>query len=529
MKQGSLEEQVKRLSEENAGLKSENTTLLSDYKRSRQKEEELQQVADKLTFENAYLRRQLFGRKSEKFIPQDPNQLKLDFYGLPQLPEEKALEQELNKEQEKEVITYERRKKAEDKKQPVRQQLPEHLPRLENVIEPKNLPSDAVRMGEEVSETLHIKPLEFYVLRTIRPKYALPENQDGSTTIIIAEMPSMPIPKSNAGASVLAHLLVGKYMDHLPFYRQIEIFKRNGLHLAASTINGWFAQSIDLLTPLYEELKRQVLSQDYIQVDESTIPVKDKENKGATIKGYHWIVRDPLNKQLFFHYDKGSRSQRTVIKLLRPFMGTIQSDGYGAYKVFENKQGLLLLGCWAHARRKFESALDNDKQLATYALLEIQKLYAIERRIQEEGLSFDQAKELRSEEAYPILVSFEKWLYGQKGKLLPMSLIGKAVDYTYDIFPRLARYVIDGRYKIDNNLAENGVRPLALGRKNFLFCGNHEAAERASIIYSLMGTCKLNDINPQEWLTDILERLPDHSCLRLGELLPGKWSKPSSQ
>jgi len=313
-------------------------------------------------------------------------------------------------------------------------------------------------------------------------------------------------------------------MDHLPFYRQIEIFKRGGIHLAASTINGWFSSAVDLLQMLYEELRQQVLASRYIQIDETSIPVVDKDKPEATKKGYHWIVRSPQENKLFFHYDQGSRAQRVAIDILRDYKGAVQSDGYGAYNIYENKQDVLLLGCWAHARRKFEQALQNDPARAAYALEQIQQLYLLEREAENANLTPEQTSELRKQKAYPILTAFEKWLDTTYPQVLPKSQMGQAIAYTYNIYPRLVRYVLDGRYKIDNNGAENGIRPLALGRKNYLFCGNHQAARHTAIIYSLVGTCKLNNVNPTQWLTDVFNKIQDCKNTQLHTLLPAEWA-----
>ena len=466
---------------------------------------------EKLANELIALRRRMFGRSSERFVPEDPSQLSLAFDGEESLPEEQEVEPE------KTEVTYTRNK--ENKAKAVRCAIPDSIRREEVVIEPENIPEGAVRIGEEITEKLAIIPGEVYVLRTVRPKYALP--QGGG--IRIADLPTQVLPRSNASASLLAYLLISKFLDHIPFYRLLEIFKRQKIFIAASTVNGWFSDTVDLLKPLYETLKKDVLSCDYIQIDESTIPVMDKDHPGSTRKGYHWIVRSPMQNQLFFHYQNGSRAQKVVIELLRSFQGAVQSDAYGAYDIYENKKGVLLLGCMAHARRKFEQALKDDQQRAGYALKIIRDLYVIEREAQEMELSYDKIKQLREEKSYPIIKEFEKWLIENYTKVLPKSLIGKAIAYTYNIYPRLARYVLDGRYNIDNNGAENGVRPLALGRKNYMFCGNNEAAERTAIIYSLLGTCKAAGVNPTLWLTDVLNRLPDHSVLRLSELLPVNW------
>jgi transposase len=475
---------------------------------------------EKLLNELLYLRRALFGRSSERFIKEDPNQLTLDFQGIEVLPEEQEASAE-----EVQTITYQRKKAKEDTQKPVRQPLPEHLERREEIIEPDPIPEGSKCMGEEVTEILEYTPGTFYVRRIVRKKYALPA-QEG---IIIAELPSLPLPRSNAGASLLAHLLVSKYVDHLPFYRQIEIFKRSGIHLAASTINGWFSSGVDLLELLYKELRRQVMASHYIQIDETSIPVVDKDKPGATKKGYHWIVRSPQEKMLFFHYDHGSRAQRVVIDLLRDFKGAVQSDGYGAYSIYENKQDVLLLGCWAHARRKFEQALQNDRVRASYALEQIQQLYLIEREAENSNLTPEKVSELRKQKTYPILRDFEKWLVETISEVLPKSQMGHAIAYTYNIYPRLVRYVIDGHYKIDNNGAENGIRPLALGRKNYLFCGNHEAARHTAIIYSLLGTCKLNNVNPTDWLTDVFNQIQDCKNTQLHTLLPAEWAANQQQ
>jgi len=472
---------------------------------------------EKLQNELLILRRKLFGHSSERYIKEDPDQLKLDFGGVEKLPEEVQAELESAKER----ITYERKRKKERPERPVRQPLPADLERREEVIEPNPVPEGSKLIGEEVTEILEYTPGTFYVRRIVRKKYALPKEAG----VVIGELPSLPIPKSNAGASLLSHLLVSKYRDHLPFYRQIEIFKRQGITLAQATVNGWFSASVDLLEPLYDVLKKEILSSDYIQIDETTIPVMDKDSPGATRKGYHWIIRAPEMRKLYFHYDEGSRAQRVAIDILKDFRGAVQSDGYSAYAIYEKKKDVLLLGCWAHARRKFEEALKNDPQRAKFALEQIQLLYRLERKAEDDHMTKEQIEELRKTKSYPLLRAFEKWLEANMMQVLPKSLIRKAIAYTYDIYPRLVRYVIDGRYKIDNNDVENGVRPLALGRKNYLFCGNHEAAKRTAIIYSLLGTCKINNVNPTEWLTDVFNRIPDCKMNDLQLLLPGRWVK----
>lgn len=484
----------------------------------------------KLTDQLAWYRHKFWKPSSEKYIPQDPNQCKIDFEGLDILPEEKACAREA----EKEVISYERRKPEKKKKQPVRLPLPEDLRRETEVIEPEGIDENWIRINEEVTEVLNLKPGELYVRRIVRPVYALKkavmqgdESGEPQKCIRIAPLPNLPLPRSNADASLLADIELGKYLYHLPFHRQIAIYKQLGVSIPASTINGWHKDTCDLLRALYHRLKEIVLSSDYIQVDESTVPVINNEKQKA-VKAYLWVVRSVMDKLVFFHYDKGSRAQKVVIELLRNYHGAVQTDGYEAYSIYENKKGVLLLGCWAHARRKFKEAEKEDKSGAEYALGQISLLYKVETMADEQNLDDQQREELRKRLAYPILRAFEKWIVSYYPKVFPKGRMGKALSYTYSIFHRLSRYHLDGRYKMDNNLIENSIRGMAVGRKNYLFCGNHDAAENAAIMYSLIETCKALDVNPHEWLTDVLSRIPAYNndySLDLADLLPHNWKK----
>jgi len=490
-------------------------------------EEKIKQLTDQL----AWLRRKFWKPASEKFIPQDPAQRKIDFDGIEVLPEE----EEAIKESANEIVTYKRRKPEHDKKQPVRLPLPENLRREEEIIEPEGIDENWVRIGEEVTEVLENKPGELYVRRIIRYKYALKKDMqqvqgtDADSTqeksIKIAALPLLPLPRSNADASLLAELIMNKYVYHLPFHRQIDIFRMVGIRLPASTINDWFTGSSDLLRALYYRLKELVLQTDYIQVDESTIPVIDNE-KHRAVKSYLWVVRSVMENLVFFHYDKGSRAQKVVIELLRDYQGAVQTDGYEAYSIYENKKGVLLLGCWAHARRKFNEALKEDKAGAEYALEQIGMLYKVETMADDQDLDYESRAKLRARLAYPIMCAFEKWTVSYMPKAIPQGRMSKALTYTYSIFHRLSRYHLDGRYQIDNNLVENSIRPMALGRKNYLFCGNHDAAENAAVMYSLLGCCAAADVNPRQWLTYVFTKIPYYNndySLDLAELLPHKW------
>lgn len=476
------------------------------------------------------LQRKIWGKSSEKYIPEDPRQRKLDFEGLDLLEEEKELA--TNAKEEIEKYKSIRVVEIKEKKHPVRKPLPESLPREETHIFPEQEinPEHWAELAPEVTEVLEREPSRWYVRRIIRHKYVLKNKYQGpdiEKQVVTAPMPALPIAKSYAGASVLADLVIDKYVNHLPFYRQIEMFKQQGISLAPATINGWFEQVADLMRPSYYRLQELVLGSDYIQSDETTIPIINNE-KHQAVKGYIWMVRAVMDQLVFFHYDHGSRAQKVALHLFKDYQGVIQSDGYAVYDMYENKKGVLPIGCWAHARRKFEEALSEDKARASYALGQISLLYDVERQADQQNLSFNQRAELRSRLAYPILVAFEKWLLNEFPKVLPKGRIGKAIRYTYNIYHKLTRYHLDGRLKIDNNLGENAIRPIALGRKNWLFCGNDDAAENAAIIYSMMGCCKAHQVNFRQWLVYFLENVHsyDNDYSRdLAELLPHNFNR----
>jgi len=287
------------------------------------KEQQIKSLTDQL----AWFRHKFFGTSSEKHISEDPDQRKIDWEGLEVLPEEK----EAIEDAEKELIEYERRKPVKDKKKAVRQPLPDHLRREVEVIEPEGKQDNWVRIGVEVTEILEHKPGETYVRRIERPKYTVKpteieanvdneEKEEETPAIRIASMPLLPLPRSNAGPSMLAELIMNKYFYHLPFHRQISMLKMEGIRLPASTINGWFQGSSDLLRALYARLKEIVLKSNYIQVDESTIPVINNEKHKAQ-KAYLWMVRSVMDNMVFFHYDKGSRAQKVVVDLLKNYQG----------------------------------------------------------------------------------------------------------------------------------------------------------------------------------------------------------------
>jgi len=491
-------------------LVANKSQLESDKSQLESTKSSLESKVAQLQFQIDQMSRLLYGAKRERFIKDvDESQMTLPF----DVPEDTAPEKQ------EETITYVR-KKAKRENHPGRMALPDHLPVEEIVIEPEEDTTGMKCIGKEVTDQLELVPAKLFIKRYIRPKYITPENTETlEHKGVIARLPVFPIEKGMAGPGLLAQIMIDKFVDHLPIYRQIERFKREGIKISSSTINGWQESVASLLWPLYETLKDRVLGQGYIQADETPIPVLDKTKKGKTHKGYHWIYHSPLEKSVFFDYQHG-RSQKRPAKLLKGFKGYLQTDGYVVYNLISKSKDITHLNCMAHARRKFEKALIYDKKRAEYAMEMFQKLYAIEARAREDGLSTKERYELRLNEALPILNELGKWIVQTYKEVIPKSPMGQAVAYCLPRWDNLLNYLHDGSLEIDNNWAENAIRPIALGRKNYLFAGSERGAERAAMFYSFFATCKKNDVNPFDWLKKVLEIIPEHKVSKLHELLP---------
>ena len=500
-----LIKQLLQLEKSNQKLESSNQKLES----SNQKQEDV--IAKKeddiarLNILVANLQRMLFFFFFFWFISENKEQLAFLFE---EFASQEALEDETPV---KEKITYEREKPS---KHAGRNKLPENLPVVEEIIEPEEITKDMVKMGEEITEILEYTPAQFFKRRIIRPKYVNKTTQE----IKIADLPSRPIEKCLAGNSVLTHILVSKYVDHLPLYRQQQIFKRADIEIAPSTIDSWVAQSGNLLVPLYDRMVEYVKNQRYLQADETTLKVLDKDKKGDTHLGYLWVYHAVLSKLCVFDYQKG-RGTDAPRQMLTDYCGALQTDGYKVYDHYCLSKEIKHLACWAHARRYFEKALTQDKKRASYALEEIQKLYAIERKTAD--LSVEERHIVRLEESLPIINELGKWMHRERNMVLPKSLTGKAIEYCTKLWTSLMTYLEDGNFHIDNNAIENKIRPVALGRKNYLFAGSHNGAQRTAMFYTFFANCKLNNVNPEKWLNKVLEVIADYPCNKLQDLFPG--------
>lgn len=313
-------------------------------------------------------------------------------------------------------------------------------------------------------------------------------------------------------------------MDHMPLYRQKQVFARENIQIPSSTIEGWTRQALEKLEPLYENLVFDTKAMGYLQVDETPIKVLDSDKKGAAHQGYYWVYHAPLEGTVLFDYSP-TRGGIAAVPMLGNFKGYLQTDGYAVYDSYAKKKEVTHLACLAHARREFEKALDNDRPRAEKALLMIQQLYAIERKAKQDNLSPEKIKELRLEESLPIINEMGKWIFEEIKNTLPKSQIGKAMGYAYPRWDALSAYLYDGNLLIDNNLVENAIRPVALGRKNYLFAGSHEAAQRAAMIYSFFAICKKHEVNPFQWLKYALQNIASINHKNLTDLYPQNFKK----
>jgi transposase len=475
-----------------------------------------------LTHQLAQLQKMIYGSRHERFVPTDDKnpspqlslQLDADTIATCKITDVK-----------KTTVIRTKTSFALNKPtpHPGRMKLPESLRRETVILMPDCDVTGLKKIGEEITEILDFTPGEFYVKQYIRPKFIKPLSETNDT-VITASLPGRMMEKCMAAEGLLAQILVDKYMDHMPLHRQLQRFARVGLLIAQSTINGWVKNALLLFVALYELHKQQLLNSGYLNVDETGIRVLDDDKKGKSHKGFYWVYHSLELKASLFDYQPG-RGREGPNNILEKYQGFLQTDGYSTYEKIGAKQGVVHLGCMAHARRHFMEARQSDMPLADHALKMFQQLYAIEARIKDQALVGADKLRLRTDEAVPILKAMKKWLAEEYVKLRPTSPIAKAMAYSLPRMDMLTLYTTDARLNIDNNPVENAIRPVAIGRKNYLFAGSHEAAQRAAMMYSFFNTCRLHNINPYEWLKDVLEKMHLYTSSNLHELLPQNWAK----
>jgi transposase len=462
----------------------------------------------------AKLRRMQFGRSSEK-LDRQIEQLELRLEELQTSQAEKTA-----------ANTFARTPiPNQPVKAPVRRSLPEHLPRETRKCIPKqkacpDCGGALKHLGEDVCEILEYVQVRFKVIRQVRPKLACA----GCDRIVQAAAPSRAIERGIAGPGLLAHVLVSKYSDHLPLYRQSEIYAREGVELDRSTLADWVGGTSRLLAPLVEELRRHVMAGHKIHGDDTPVPVLEP-GRGKTKTGRLWTyVRDdrPAGDEtppaVWYCYTPDRKGEHPQAHL-RDFTGTLQADAYAGYEKVYESGCIQEAACWAHVRRKFYDLLVAHKSpVAAEAVERIAELYAIEQEIR--GRLPEERREIRNTRSRPLLESLKQWLEETLGKLSRKSDTALAVRYALGRWAALLRYCDDGRLEIDNNAAERSLRAVVLGRKNYLFNGSDAGGERAAAIYSLISSAKLNGLNPEAYLRNVLERIADHPINRIEELLP---------
>lgn len=450
-----------------------------------------------LKSELSQLRKLIYGARRERFISsQNSNQGVL----FDELPE--PIEPE-----EEEVVEVKKKKKKKSRKPFQRNTFPEKLRREEEVIEPQGAEGDQlIRIGEDVTELLAYVPADLYVKRIVRPRYADKGAEDQG--VKQAPIPDRLIPKGMVDESLIAQLIVEKILFHTPIHRFRKKLKQAGIDfISENNLYNWFHTGAHALSPLCGLLHQDLLGQPYNQADETRIAVLSKNKPGASHRGYFWVLNNPKLRAVVFQYDP-RRSTGAGEALLPGFSGILQSDGYSVYERVEKKQNITLIFCMAHARRKFVEAQNTDPPRADYFLERAQKLYLIERKARKEEMDDHARLLLRQQQALPILEELGHWLKEQSTNgILPKSPIGKAIAYALKRWKGLCAYAHDGQLEIDNNLVENTIRPVALGRKNYLFAGSDEAAQNLACLYSIIGTCNMHGLNAFSYLSWLLRKV----------------------
>jgi transposase len=470
-----------------------------------------------------WFKKQIFGKRSEKIIPSLSTQL--TFEGMPS-------SESTEKAEAQPIKAHERQKSNRQGQDTI--SLPEDLP-VEQVV--LDLPEEQkvcqetgielVKIGEEISRKLAHKPGSYYIKEIIRPKYAHPKrSEEGIKT---ANLPESLLNRCYADDSLLAEILVRKYADHLPLYRVSEILSRDNVEISRQLLSQWVLKSAEALRPLYNEMQRQILSSGYVFIDESPVKMLDP-GAGQTKLTYMWVLcggKGSSPPYRIYNF-RDNRQHRNAEEILKGFSGVLHSDKYGAYENLAHRKQFTWCPCWVHIRRKFFEAEHGDKEFRQMILGRIEELFAIEKIAWEESPSH--RLEIRQKDSVPIIDSLTLAVKEKlaNGKVLPKSNFKEALGYYYSLIPFLKNYTSDPWAHLDNNLCERAVRPLAIGRKNWLFVGNQDGGDAAAIALSLIQTCRGLGINPRIYLEDVMQRIMSYNSQKLADLLPDNWLKEKS-
>ncbi len=469
---------------------------------------ELTELTAKQKQEIDFLKRHIFGKKSERFIPA-PGQL--SFEGL------EVQESEPPAQSKPQIIPTVQK----EKQKPVRKPLDESkFEVITEEIHPEGNSDGMKLIGEEVTTYQEMIDAKIIIRKIKRYRY----KNIATGEIIIADLPYRPFAKSAVSSSIVSEVVVQKYVNAMPIYRQEQSWKRLGVEFSYSSLSDMQRMGYELIKPLFDAFKKDVLSTNYLQADESPFKVLSSEKKGATHMGYQWVYLDPVRNVVFYNYQPG-RSEAHPANMLKGFKGIVQTDGFAGYNKATSAPEINQIYCMAHARRYFERARENDPERAEHFLKEVQKLYDIERVIKDREITGEEKVKFRKEQSLPILHELKVWLDNQVQQIAPKSTIGKAVLYSKQRWKGLITYCEYDYTEIDNNPVERSIRPMVVGRKNYLFAGSHESAERAACYYSFFITCRMHGINPKAWIQDVFEKIEHLKPSQYHTLFPQNWGK----
>jgi transposase len=492
------------------------STILSNYKLLKAENLSLKDLVADLQEQLAWFKRQVFGTKSERVVPMSDAQCTLPLGDIPTTPPAVKTQ----------TVTYTRTVPQANKTPHGREEIPAHIPRVDIPVEPDFDTTGMEKVAEKITEQLEYKPPEFYAKRYIRPVFATIIN--GERTLICPDLPPLCIEKGKLGPTVVAQTIISKCQDHIPHFRTAQMISRDcSMSIPETTIRDAFKQGIFLLEGIAHRLEEIALKSRYLQMDESSIKVIIHPTQGKTHPGYMWVRHAPLEKIVLFDYQK-TRSVERGKGLLKGFTGTLQTDGLDLYPSICADLTLVQAGCMDHGRRGFERSLTNDKQRSSYALDLIRQLYAVEKTARELKMTPAERLALRKEKSLPVYNAFIAWCTAQLGDLRPKEPIGKAILYVLERKTELGRFLEDGKIELSNCLIENRIRPLAIGRKNFMYTGSEDGARRLAVAYSIIGTCMANELNVRAYLNHVLQELPKRMSKNIDDLLPMYWKNPEA-
>lgn len=510
-----LTRRLEEVVEDSRLIRTERDALREQSNRDRSKLEKLERENQELRRRiDQFIRTYFGGKKSESI---SPNQMELALQGLASLLQSPTAATEAS-------VDAPAKPPREAKPRRPRQALDdERLEQRETVIEPEEVLADPEgwkQVGEEVTSQLDYEPGRLFRHRIVRRRYVRAE------TFAIAPLPAQPIDKGMVGPGLLAWLLMSKYTDHLPLYRLAAMLHRqHGVEIPRNTLASWVEQAADLLSPIYRAMREKHRKRTYLQVDETPIRYLDPDAPGESRQGYLWVYHDP-GGEVLFQWSTG-RAHEAPKEFLGDFRGIIQCDGFSAYTALVKACGgsVTLAHCWAHVRRALREASSESPRLAAWFVGQLQAMYGIEARLRKLKAGPALRAAVRSSQTVMIVERVFKAMERVKAGLVPGGALFKALDYALERQAGLKLFLSDGRIEIDSNLVENAIRPCALGRKNWLFIGHPEAGERSAIFYSLMASCRLHGINPNEYLRDVLSRLPGAKVTDVHKFTPAEWAK----